>query len=176
MWSSEWYWCNVSALAVCLLAQVKRPTQSLWYAASVVASLCQSHVSVMHGQMAESQPEPACQTLGIHHTPASLSARLMEGRREQVFVQKTNERVNAANLKDKIYEIHPTVWIISNSKQSEGTASLPRWFCTWKDASLTRSGSLFSISDSTFPLPELFIIIRKPHRKLHCKNILLHLQ
>lgn len=55
-----------------------------------------------------------------------------------------------------------TVWIMSNSKQSEGKASLPRWFCTWKDASLTRSGTLFSISDSTFPEPELVIRIRKP--------------
>lgn len=54
-WSSEWYYCNATSIAGCLMAQVKRPTQSLWYAASVVASLCQSHVSVMHGQMAESQ-------------------------------------------------------------------------------------------------------------------------
>lgn len=119
MWSSAWYWCNVTALVVCLLAQVKRPTQSLWYAASVVASLCQSHVSVMHGQMAESQPESACQTLAIHHTPASLSARLMEGRREQVFVRKTNERANAANLKDKIYEIHPTVSLFAQSESCQ---------------------------------------------------------
>lgn len=73
----------------------------------------------MHGQMAESQPESACQALGIHHTPASLSARLMEGRREQVFVLKTNESANAANLKDKIYEIHPTVSLFAQSESCQ---------------------------------------------------------
>ncbi len=41
----------MAALAGSLLAQVKRPTHnnSLQYAASVAASLCQSHVSVMCG-------------------------------------------------------------------------------------------------------------------------------
>lgn len=70
-----------------------------------------------------------------------------------------------------------TVWIMSNSKQSEGRASVPRWFCTWKDASLTRSGTCFfcALSDSTFLLPELVIRIKKLSIFQCKKNILLHL-
>ncbi len=129
------------------------------------------------------RPASACQTvLGIQHTPASLSARLMEGRREQVFVRKTNKKANAANLKDKIYKIHPTVWSMSNSKQSGGRASVPRWFCIWKDASLTRSGSfcvcacvcVCALSDSTFLAPESVVQMKKLSI-LQRKNILFYL-
>lgn len=62
-----------------------------------------------------------------------------------------------------------TVWIMSNSKQT----SVPRWFCIWKDASLTRSGSFFcvcALSDSTFHVPELVVQIKKLSI-LRCKKI-----
>lgn len=88
----------------------------LWYSVSLIALLCQSHDLFMHSQMAEFLPESGCQTLGIHRTAVSLSARLMERRREQVFVWETNEKVNSANPKDEIYETHPTIPIVSKQK------------------------------------------------------------
>lgn len=36
-----------------------------------------------------------------------------------MFVWKTNERANAANLKDKIYEIHPTLFLFAQSESCQ---------------------------------------------------------
>lgn len=83
-----------------------------------------------------------------------------------MFVRKTNERANAANLKDKIYEIHPTVSLFAQSEscQTQNKLLCLAGFSIWKDASLTRSGSFFcvcALSDSTFHVPELVVQIKK---------------
>ncbi len=130
----------MTALAGSLLAQVKRPTHnSLQYAASVAASLCQSHVSVMRGL---NQPVRLCLAfstrlhLCLHDWWREGGNKCLCGKQ----IRKRTQPTWKTNLL-YIYKIHPTVWIMSNSKQSGGRASVPRWFCIWKDASLTRSGS-----------------------------------
>lgn len=173
MWSSEWYCCNVTALAVCLLAQVKRPTQSLWHAGSITMSVtCFGHAWPDGWISAWISLSGAW-----HSSHACISVCTIDGGKEGTSVCAENKwerecsQPERQDLWNSSYCLPLcTVWIMSNSKQSEGKASLPRWFCTWKDVSLTRSGSLlFSISDSTFPVPKLVITIRKPH-KLHCKK------
>lgn len=149
MWSSAWYWCNVTALVVCLLAQVKRPTQSLWYAASVVASLCQSHVSVMHGQMAESQPESAVRHLTfITRLHLCLHDWWREGGNKCLCGKQMRERMQPTwKIRSmKFILLSPSLHSLNHvklqTKWRKGFfASLVLYF-TWKDASLTRSGSL----------------------------------